>query len=265
MFRIDLMKDAKKNLESIKSKLSKTLVIHYSCESFLNIKDGKTPRITSIAIQNFETSQTESFSIHKVAEAKKYEFNTITDRYDELEKEMLDEYFVYIQSKNDHYFIHWNMRDINYGFSAIEHRYIVLGGNPYKISDSNKIDLSILLTILYGDKYISHGEFGKLISLIKKNNITDRSLLNGKEEAEAFENGEYVKLHQSTLRKVNCISDILYKLLDNSLQTESTFMSRYGLHPKMLVFYLKDHWIMALITIVSILLGFGQRLLEVFR
>ena len=26
------------------------LIIHYSCESFYDIKDGKTPRITSIAI-----------------------------------------------------------------------------------------------------------------------------------------------------------------------------------------------------------------------
>jgi hypothetical protein len=34
---------------------------------------------------------------------------------------------------------------MNYGFKAIEHRYSVLGGNPYKIPDEKKIDISRIL------------------------------------------------------------------------------------------------------------------------
>ena len=44
------------------------LIIHYSCESFYDIQDGHTPRITSIAVYDYATAQTDSFSIHKLAE-----------------------------------------------------------------------------------------------------------------------------------------------------------------------------------------------------
>ena len=217
MYRLQLMKEVRKDLDRIKSNLVQSLIIHYSCESFLNIQDGRTPRITSIAIQNVKTSQTESFSIHKIAESKGYDYQTIPEKYDELEKEMLDDFFDYIKNRSDCMYIHWNMRDINYGFSAIEHRYSALQGTAHRIVDSNKFDLANALTILYGKNYIGHNEFGRMFSLIKKNEITDRQILNGKEEAEAFDNKQYIELHQSTLRKVNCISDILYRVLDDSL------------------------------------------------
>ncbi|HUF19319.1 MAG TPA: hypothetical protein VMP00_01065, partial [Burkholderiales bacterium] len=44
------------------------LVIHYSCESFYDKTDGKTPRITFIAVRNLRSGQTDSFSIHQMAE-----------------------------------------------------------------------------------------------------------------------------------------------------------------------------------------------------
>lgn len=55
-------------LKKIELNPSNYLLIHYSCESFVNIRDGRTPRITSIAIRHFATGQTESFSLHKTAE-----------------------------------------------------------------------------------------------------------------------------------------------------------------------------------------------------
>jgi hypothetical protein len=33
-------------------------------------------------------------------------------------------------------YVHWNMRDVNYGFQAIEHRFRVLGGEPYIVEDA---------------------------------------------------------------------------------------------------------------------------------
>jgi len=55
---------------------------------------------------------------------------------------MLDAYFAFLRTNSERKFIHWNMRDQNYGFRAIEHRYRVLGGDPYIIQDDRKIDLS---------------------------------------------------------------------------------------------------------------------------
>lgn len=256
MFKLQQRKNTISKINNIANSLEHALIIHYSCESFFNIKDGRTPRITSIAVQNVLTSQTESFSIHKVAEINKVEIIKIKDNYDKLEKQMLDEYFDYIEKREQYKFIHWNMRDINYGFSAIEHRYQVLGGTPFKIADNKKIDLAISLINIYSENYSGHGEFGRFYNLVKINNITSRAMLNGKQEAEAFEHEKYIELHQSTLRKVNCISDIFYKILDKSLKTESTFKDIYGLYPKAIVEYIKDHWIWSLIVMIAIVFGF---------
>lgn len=49
--RIKTHKDAKEQINSFYENDSHCLIIHYSCESFYDIKDGKTPRITSIAVK----------------------------------------------------------------------------------------------------------------------------------------------------------------------------------------------------------------------
>ena len=63
-------KQAKQKLNEIAAKLDNCLVIHYSCESFYDIENDRTPRITSIAIMDLQSGQVTSFSIHKVAEKK---------------------------------------------------------------------------------------------------------------------------------------------------------------------------------------------------
>lgn len=46
-------KSARKIFSDIDKNPSKYLIIHYSCESFYDIKDGHTPRITSIAVYDY--------------------------------------------------------------------------------------------------------------------------------------------------------------------------------------------------------------------
>ncbi len=73
-------------------------VIHYSCESFYDRNDGRSPRITSIAIRKLDAGQTVSFSIHQVAELDGIDLAGITAQYDPLERKMLDPYFAHIGS-----------------------------------------------------------------------------------------------------------------------------------------------------------------------
>lgn len=141
-------------LDELEEHASSSLVLHYSCESFYDREDGKTPRITSIAIRNLASGQTESFSIHKVAEQMQMEFSEINSRYDELEKEMLNEYFEFVRSHQHFNWVHWNMRDINYGFLALEHRFRVLKGEPICIAEDRKFDLArAALVSLFGVRY----------------------------------------------------------------------------------------------------------------
>ncbi|MDB5596056.1 MAG: hypothetical protein JWM36_3017 [Hyphomicrobiales bacterium] len=83
--------------------------------------------------------------------------------YNELEKEMLEAFYQYIKLRTPKAYVHWNLRDKNYGFQAIEHRFRVLGGDPFIIEDDKKLDLSRLLIDLYGVAYIGHPRLEKLL------------------------------------------------------------------------------------------------------
>jgi len=229
------------------------LIIHYSCESFYDIKDGRTPRITSIAVYSYDSAQTDSFSIHKAAEKTHIELKDIEQHYDNLEKDMLEEFFAFAKEHQNYSWIHWNMRDINYGFKAIEHRFSVLGGEPYKIPDSKKIDLSRLLIDCYGVDYIGHPRMEKLL---EKNNIKAKDYLSGKEEALAFENKEYVKLHMSTLRKVDVFANLLNRTINNTLKVNSKWYDIYGVSIQGIFNFCKETWWIQIIwTFLSMILG----------
>lgn len=251
-------KAALKSIDDLELKRDNVLVIHYSCESFYDVKDGHTPRITSIAVRNFSTGQTVSFSIHKCAEQKQVNNKDIDGQYDTLEKLMLDEYFDFVKSRHGYTFLHWNMRDINYGFQAIEHRYSVLGGEPFVIDDTRKVDLARLLVAIYGINYVGHGTSGRLHNLVEKNHITMMDVLTGAQEAEAFVSKEFVKLHQSTLRKVDILANILERVIDGTIQTNATWWDIHGIHPAILVEVGLKHWVWSLVVVFAVLAGIAR-------
>ena len=254
MKRIKKHKKAKELVDSFYEQNSHCLVIHYSCESFYDIKDGRTPRITSIAVRYLISAQTKSFSIHKIAEIKGIDFKQIDNNYDELEKEMLKEFFDFATMHSTFKWIHWNMRDINYGFEAIQYRATVLGIiKPFEVSDDKKFDLARILIDIYGKKYADHP---RLVSILQQNNISSKNWLNGDEEAIAFENKEFVKLHQSTLAKVDVFESIIKLTAEGQLKTKSKFNDIYGLSPQGIFELVKDNWLYSLIFfLISSFLG----------
>lgn len=245
--RLQKRRDALRILASLQERAETTLVIHYSCESFYHTTDGHTSRITSLALRNLATGQTASFSIHKIAEQNRIPLAQISENYDTIERQMLDEYFEYVRSHQGYNYLHWNMRDINYGFAAIEHRYKVLGGTPSRIDDNRKFDLSRLLIDVYGRQYIGHP---RLQQLVEKNQITALDFLSGEEEAKAFQNQEFVKLHRSTLRKVDTIASIFERTVDRTLKTNAGVRDIYGLHPASLAEMVKEHWFFVLLAFI---------------
>jgi len=256
--RIKTHRNAKKQINSFYDNDSHCLIIHYSCESFYDIKDGKTPRITSIAVKYLKTAQTKSFSIHKVAELKQIPIEEIIENYDKLEKEMLRDFFKFVKEHKDYKWIHWNMRNISYGFEALEYRATILKSMNYHIKDENKYDLARLLKDKFGEGYSDHP---RLQSILEMNNLSPKHWLNGDQEATAFDDKEYVKLHQSTLAKVDVFECIIKLTAEESLNTKSKFKDIYGISPQGLFELAKNHWIYSLIIIIiSALLGayFGK-------
>lgn len=260
--RLKERSEALAQLREIGRHAATAFAIHYSSESFYDTVDGKTSRVTSIAIRNLATAQTNSFSIHKTSEQLGLSLADIASQYDALEKQMLDEYFGFLKGHPGYKYVHWNMRDINYGFQALEHRYKVLKGDPFILPDADKFDLARALVAIYSRSYIGHGEDGRFLNICRFNKITDKDALTGKREAEAFTNHEYVKLHRSTLRKVDMMANVFERVRDGSLKTEARWGEIYGLTPTSIVNAIKEHWIYSLVVIG---LTVGGALAKVFN
>lgn len=223
---VENQRAAIEQLKKLSAIPEQVVIIHYSCESFYDTEGGRTPRITSIACRNYGTAQTRSFSIHQYSELPRFKDVDAWEQYDEIEKALLDDYFQFVREHVAHArWVHWNMRDLNYGFPAIEHRYEVLGGVQTKIPDDKKFDLARLLVARYGKRYSGHP---RMESIMKINKITDKDFLSGKDEAYAFKDRKFLNLHQSTLRKVDVISSLLEAAATNRLKTRATFWDRNG-------------------------------------
>jgi hypothetical protein len=249
-------KEARKNLSQLFEKSKNVVVVHYSCESFYDRPDGSSPRITSIAVRNLASGQTKSFSIHQIAEKGRKKFSDIASNYDELEKLMLKGFFEYAKTHLRSDWLHWNMRDNNYGFTALEHRAQVLGSPSVLIPEENRHDLSRMLISIYGVRYIGHPRLEKLM---EKNNITHRDFLSGAGEAKAFEDGEYVKLHQSTLRKLDVLANIAERAENETLKTNASWWEMHGGSLAAGGEWLREHWLVSTISAIGTIGASGYK------
>lgn len=218
-------KQARKDLQQLWEHPGQVSVIHYSCESFFDRPDGSSPRVTSIAVRNLKTAQTQSFSIHKYSELRGLSADELEGHYNELEKEMLENFFALANERKEHKWLHWNMRDENYGFHALELRCRILGGEPYVIQNANKFDLSRILIGIYGKAYIGHP---RLEVLMDRNKISSKNFKTGVEEAELFDQKNYVALHQSTLAKTDVLSNVCQLSFEGELKTNANWWKLYG-------------------------------------
>ena len=240
-------KDARRKLDGLFHRSDKVCVAHYSCESFYDREDGRSPRITSIALRRLDTAQTTSFSIHQTAEVSGVPLDAIDERYDDLESKMLSVFFMHIAGLQGMTYLHWNMRDANYGFQAIEHRFRVLHQSEpqHVVDDRDKVDLSRLLIDIYGIHYIGHP---RLSNLLYQNTIKPRDFLSGEDEARAFEEHDFVALHQTTLRQVDVIANLAVRDHDRQLITNTTWWQMRGGRVLSFLRWLGDHPYVALLS-----------------
>lgn len=207
-------------LTHLRTQESQLLAIHYSCQTLGDGNEGLSPRITSIAVLHIERSSMHSFSIHLIAEARQVGRDAIHDEYDELEKQMLVEFYKFAKNHQQYSWLHWNMSNINYGFEAISHRYRVLTGQeaPH-IPDSKRFNLSSLIQSIYGHDCVDDP---KMFSLMHLNGGRPRDFLTGAEEVEAFERQEYIKMHKSTMCKVYWFRSMYFALQHRKITTSRT-------------------------------------------
>ena len=125
-----------------------SVIIHYGCTKFEN-KEHKVHWIGAISHDP----------------GKKYFFK----HNDEVK--MIEELRDYMLKNKDKTFIHWSMNKPNFGFMALERRYLELAKKEIKLSPALAIDLSEYLKIKYGINYIDR-ENGRLNNLAKLNSFS---------------------------------------------------------------------------------------------
>lgn len=169
---------------------------------------------------------------------------------------MLESFFEHLDRHRTCWWVHWNMRDMNYGFPALAHRLTVLGGSPSATPDEKLFDLGKSMKDLYGENYAGHPRLTVLRDL---NGISDLDFMDGKQEAAAFENDDFHKLHMSTLRKTDIIANIFDLTLNRDLKTQATKKEEYGGHLRYLGSLTSEHPIIALgIVIFGLIAGIAS-------
>lgn len=194
-------------------------IIHYSCQSLYDDNDGLSPRVTSIAVLHYGTGQTVSFSTHTIAEELGFERSAVAEHFDEIESKLLSQFFNFIRDRRDKFWVHWNMRNLTYGFEHIEHRYRKLTKNDaVSVPVERRLNLNDMLAERFGSDYATHP---KLTNLMEQNGGRHRHFLTGPEEVEAFKKCEFIRMHQSTLCKVGFFRSAIVKTLEGRLITQS--------------------------------------------
>lgn len=266
--RVKARREAWKLVDDLYTSSANVYVVHYSCESFYENATGASLRVTSIAMRNLSTGQTKSWSLHKSAELAGL-LDSMDQHLDRLEMDMLAGYFRELEHRGGNRFLHWNMRDENFGFFALEHRFRVLGGTPYELPADKKVDLARVMVSLYGRNYAPHadsrGRKGRIMSLAELNRVSDVDALTGAQEAEAFTTGNYYIMHRSTLRKLDMFANFFERAHQRKLKVKSSWLEQHGIHPSVIVELAKNHWFVSGLILVAALIGAGGTYFELFK
>jgi hypothetical protein len=210
---------AREAIERIKKHRKKCLIIHYACQSLYDDKDTHSPRIANIVVKGYDSDQTFSFAFHLVAEKLGILKADIPNRMDDIERRLLDEFFDFVRQNPGNIWLHWNMTSLVFGFETLAHRFSLLTGkNAPSIDMENRVNLAEVVAGRYGPNYAAVPHIPALMEL---NGGIKRDFVPGAEEVELFRQGEFARLHSSTVAKVGFFREVVDKLLDRKLKTRS--------------------------------------------
>lgn len=264
--RLQQRKQAQERLQKLLSTPEEVYLIHYTGESFFH-PVGRTPRPAAVVCHHLGSQQTKSFALHLTAERierrtgqKLREFNLTT--LDQVEQEMLLDLGQFFKARRKGTFIHWQMRDIHFGFETLRHRWNLYFDKDFPIKEEQTVNLANLLEDIYTEEYapdsivvkkdiFQQGESstkldGKLLCLAYQNGIKLKMARSGNVEAKWFEDQKFLDLHHSAMRKVRLMEKILKLTLSRQLRVRYAW-KQYGLSAQGFFVFCKNHWLGALL------------------
>jgi hypothetical protein len=207
-------------LKEIKERPEKYYIVHYSSESLYDKTiQGNAPRITSIVVIHYATGQITSFAIHTVADILNIHKQNVVAQYDTIEAEMLRQFYDFAAPRAHLSWIHWNMRSVVFGFEHLSHRYEVLTGKKATdIPVESRVNLNDMLRDKYGDLYVPHKQMPNLIHMQGE---MPKDYLTGEQESKCFANQDYIRMHLSTIGKVQFFAYAIRQMIAGKLKTSA--------------------------------------------
>lgn len=204
--------------KSIKRHPDRFYIIHYSSQALYDDGlDGLSPRITSIVVMHFSTRQTVSFALHAVAETLGIAKEDVEKNYDRIEGALLERFYSFVRDRREKYWVHWQMRNLTFGFEHLEHRYRSLTGKDAPVIPIEvRLNLSDILGRRYGNDFAPNP---RMKSLMRLNGDLDQRFLDGAAEADAFKKMEFIRMNSSTISKVEFFHHVISEALAGTLRT----------------------------------------------
>ncbi len=217
---------ATKRLRQLIASPSQVLLIHYSqLKAFDDEYNEISPMISAIVVKSLDGNIEKHFAIHLEADKANFSIEGIENSYRDLELRILKNFNEFVKRHSNALWVHWDMKNIHFGFDAIKHRFekILEGLNGLneryeEIPFNNKINLCQILKEMYGEKFADNPD--KLASMMKVNNeeILNNSYLILETEAEEFERKNFTAVLGSLDCKVDFISKALKLLSEKKLK-----------------------------------------------
>ncbi|WP_338812709.1 hypothetical protein V9L05_15195 [Bernardetia sp. Wsw4-3y2] len=208
-------------LNQITREHSQVLCIHYSYSNTYDDEYGDiSPIITTIVIQSLDEQIYKQFAIHLEANKAGITKDQIQDSYMDLELRVLTQYNNFVKRNKACYWIHWDMKDMSFGFEAIKHRYEKLFENLSEYCEipvNNCKNLSKIIEGSYGENFAEGPDTLKSLMLENSKNIDCNKYLGLREESIEFEKKNFTTVADSVDLKVKFMSIALNRLKDKKL------------------------------------------------
>lgn len=213
---------ATSNLKKLVEDPSKVLFIHYSQSNTFDDDDygNISPIITSIVIKSLDNQIDQQFAIHFEADKADIPIDEIQNFYRELELRVLKGYNDFVKRHREYNWIHWDMKNIHFGFEAIKHRYEKIYGNLKDYNEipvNNKKNLRNIIEGIYGENFVTGPDTLKSLLKCNSGNTDNNTYLSMDEESIEFENKNFTKVIKSVDLKVDFIKKATKKLIQKEL------------------------------------------------
>ena len=226
-----IVKDRKIALQRLKDLIkdpSKVLIIHYSQLKTADEYGGISPLISAIVVKSLDGNSEHHFCIHLEADKANLPLEDLSSSYRDLELRVLRAYNDFVRRHADFIWVHWEMKNVHFGFDAIRHRFdkIFAGLNNSRdryeeIPSNKKVNLCRLLEDMYGENFADNQD--KLASLLKTNNenVLNNNYLSLDAEAAEFENQNFTTVLNSLDCKVDFIRRTIKLLKEKKLSVQN--------------------------------------------